>query len=402
MNRSSEELRKSNVSIRLGENAMRGKLVYPYSDALLGYEFKKDHPLKPDRLKLTYLLSHELGLLDKVNVIEPTHASREELELFHTPEFIDAVEDSGTNNNPHPRFGLGTSDNPIFPQIHDTGARYVGATLDGMKAIMDGVSNVFCISGGLHHAHQSQASGFCIYNDVVIAIKMLQKKRKARVLYLDIDAHHGDGVQNAFYKSKDVLTISIHQTGKTLFPGTGFVHETGGVDGVGHSLNIPVIPGAGTPELIRGFEEIVVPTFESFKPDLLVTQLGVDGHFLDPLAHLTYTSHGFETVLRKLKDMSSKMCEIGWLAVGGGGYHPVNVARLWTLVLAVMLSEKVPKKVPDRFREICLDMGYGDIPEMMRDDEEVVQMYFSREEVSLDLDRVIRRVKELIFPYHGL
>ncbi len=381
---------------------MRDKLVYPYSDTLLGYEFKEDHPLKPDRLKLTYLLSEELGLLDKVKEIEPTLASRQELELFHTPKFIDAVEDSGINNNPHPQFGLGTSDNPIFPQIHDTGARYVGATLDAMKAMIDGASNAFCISGGLHHAHQSEASGFCIYNDVVIATKLLQKKRDARVLYFDLDAHHGDGVQNAFYRSKDVLTISVHQTGKTLFPGTGFVHETGGAEGVGYSVNIPVIPGAGTPELIRVFEEIVVPMFESFKPDLLVTQLGVDGHYLDPLAQLTFTSHGFEAVLEKLREMSSEICDIGWLAVGGGGYHPVNVARLWSLFLAVMLDEKVPKRIPSRFLEICSQMGYDEHPELMQDEDEIVQLYFSREQVTLELDRAIRRVQELIFPYHGL
>ncbi len=381
---------------------MRGKLVYPYSDALLGYEFKKDHPLKPDRLKLTYLLSKQLGLLDNVREIEPTLASRQELEFFHTPEFIDAVEDCGINNNPHPRFGLGTSDNPIFPQMQDTGARYVGATLDAMRAMIDGASNAFCISGGLHHAHQSEASGFCVYNDVVIAIKLLQKKVDARVLYFDFDAHHGDGVQNAFYNSKDVMTISVHQTGKTLFPGTGFVYETGRAEGVGYSVNIPLLPGAGTPELSRVLEEIVVPMFESFKPDLLVTQLGVDGHYLDPLAQLTYTSHGLEAVLRKLRDMSSKMCDIGWLAVGGGGYHPVNVARLWSLFLAVMVDEKVPKKLPDQFQDICSELGYEDRPEMMRDEEEIVQMYISREEVALELDRVIRKAEELIFPYQGL
>lgn len=386
----------------VARDTMRGKLVYPYSDALLGYEFKKDHPLKPDRLKLTYLLSKELGLIDKVKEIEPTLATREELELFHTPEYIDAVEDSGINNNPHPQFGLGTSDNPIFPQIHDTGARYVGATLNAMKEIIDGASNAFCISGGLHHAHQSEASGFCIYNDVVIAIKLLQKKRNVKILYFDLDAHHGDGVQNAFYRSKDVLTISVHQTGKTLFPGTGFVYEAGGADGVGHSVNIPLIPGAGTPELIRVFEEIVVPLFESFKPNLLITQLGVDGHYLDPLAHLAYTSHGFETVVRRLRDLSSKICDIGWLAVGGGGYYPVNVARLWSLFLAIMLDEKIPKKMPDKFLEVCSQMGYENHPELMRDVDEVVQMYYSREEVVLDLERSIRRVKEIVLPYHGL
>ncbi len=381
---------------------MRGKLIYPYSDALLGYDFKKDHPLKPERLKLTYLLSKKLGLLDKVKEVEPTLASRQELELFHTPDFIDAVEDSGINNNPHPRYGLGTIDNPIFPQIHDTGARYVGATLDAMRAIIDGASNAFCISGGMHHAHQSKASGFCIYNDVVIAIKLLQKQRDAKVMYFDFDAHHADGVQNAFYHTKDVLTISVHQSGQTQFPGTGFVYETGTAEGVGYSVNIPLIPGAGTPELIRVYDEIVGPLFESFKPDLLITQLGVDGHYLDPLAHLTYTSHGFETVVRKIHDMSSKICDIGWLAVGGGGYHPVNVARLWSLFLSIMLDEKIPKKMPEEFQEICSELGYEGHPETMHDDEEIVQMYFPREMVALDLDRAIRRLKELIFPYHGI
>jgi acetoin utilization protein AcuC len=381
---------------------MRGKLVYPYSDALLQYDFKKDHPLKPDRLNLTYHLSKYLGLLDKVKEIAPTLASRQELELFHSSEYIDAVEDSGTNNNIHPHYGLGTSDNPIFPLIHNTGARYVGATLDAMRAIMDGASNAFCISGGFHHAHKNEASGFCIYNDVAIAINMLHQKKKCRVLYFDFDAHHGDGVQNAFYRSKEVMTISVHQTGKTLFPGTGFIYETGGAEGIGYSVNVPLMPGAGTPELIRVFNEIVVPLFESFKPDLLVTQMGVDGHYMDPLAHLTYTSHGYETIIRKLRNMSSDICKLGWLAVGGGGYHPVNVARLWTLFLAVMLDEDVPNEMPAEFKEACIQLGYHDIPDFMRDENEVVQLYSSREEVALDLERAIRRVNELIFPYHGL
>lgn len=381
---------------------MRGKLVYPYSDALLEYEFRKDHPLKPDRLKLTYLLSKQIGLLDGVEVIEPTLASREELELFHSPEYIDAVIDSGTNNNPHPQYGLGTADNPIFPLIHETGARYVGATLDAMRAIMNCASNAFCISGGLHHAHKNAASGFCIYNDIAIAINMLFQKKKCKVLYFDFDAHHGDGVQNAFYRSKDVMTISIHQSGKTLFPGTGFIYETGGAEGAGYSINVPLLPGAGTPELIRVFEEVVVPLFESFKPDLLITQLGVDGHYMDPLTNLAYTSHGYEVILGRLRKMAAKSCDMGWLAVGGGGYHPVNVARLWSLFLAVILDEGVPQKIPDEFKEICNQMGYSDVPEYMKDEDEVVQMYIPREQVSLDLERTIRRVKELVFPYHGL
>ncbi len=238
---------------------MRGKLVYPYSDTLLDYEFSQEHPLKPERLKLTYLLSEQLGLLDKVNVIEPTPATRTDLELFHSVEFIDSVQKCGEELSSDYQHGIGTPDNPIFPKIYETGAKYVGATLDAMKRIIDGASNAFCISGGLHHAHRSAASGFCIFNDVAIAINHLQKKKDCKVLYLDIDAHHGDGVQNAFYRSKDVMTISIHQTGKTLFPGTGFVYETGGAEGTGYAVNVPVIPGAGSLELIKVHDEIVIP-----------------------------------------------------------------------------------------------------------------------------------------------
>ncbi len=381
---------------------MRGKLVYPYSDSLLDYEFSQEHPLKPERLKLTYLLSKQLGLLDKVDLFEPTMATREDLELFHTTEFLDAVQKCGKELCSDYKHGLGTPDNPVFPQIFETGAKYVGATLDGMKKVIGGQSNAFCISGGLHHAHRDSASGFCIFNDVAIAINYLQKKRPCKVIYFDIDAHHGDGVQNAFYRSKDVLTISIHQTGKTLFPGTGFVYETGGAEGTGYAINIPVIPGAGSPELIKIYHEVVKPLIESFSPDLLVTQLGVDGHYTDPLAHLAYTSHGYETVLNDIRDLSNDICKIGWLAVGGGGYNPVTVARLWTLFLAIILDEKIPEKIPEEFKASCESMGFSNYPEKIRDEEDVVQMYFSREEVNLDLDRTIRRVKELAFPYHGL
>ncbi len=382
---------------------MKGKLVYPYSDALLQYEFKKEHPLTPDRLKLTHMLSEQLGFMDKVQSIEPIVAERADLEMFHAPNFIDAVVECGDSDCINARYGLGIADNPTFPRIYEAAARYVGATLDGMKEIVKGASNAFCISGGLHHAHRSEASGFCIFNDVVTAVMYLQKKKPCRVLYLDIfDAHHGDGVQNAFYRSKDVLTISAHQTGKTLFPGTGFVYEIGGGEGIGHSVNVPVLPGTGTPELIRIVEEVVVPLFESFQPNLLVTQLGVDGHFLDPLAHLAYTSHGYETSLKRIKKLSEDICDVGWLAVGGGGYHPVNVARLWTLFLAIMLDEDVPRCLPDEFKQECNMRGYNVFPETMRDEQQVVQQYFSQEQITLDLDRVFRRIEELIFPYHGI
>jgi acetoin utilization protein AcuC len=381
---------------------MKGKLVYPYSDSLLNYHFPDSHPLKQERLRLTYMLSKELGLLNKVREIVPSIASREDIETFHTPDYVDAVMASHDDNYINAKYGIGTADNPSFSGMYEAGARYVGATLDAMKEIIKGASNAFVISGGLHHAQRSEASGFCIFNDIVVAIMHLLKKKPCRVLYFDFDAHHADGVLNAFYRSKDVLKISVHQTGKTLFPGTGFIYETGAGEGVGYCVNIPLLPGSGSPELIRVLDEVVVPLFETYRPNLLVTQLGVDGHYMDPLAHLTYTTHGYETVLKRLKALSSSMCDMGWLATGGGGYNVVNVARLWTLFLSIILDEKVPSVIPQDFTDKCKELNYTECPTTMRDEDEVVQMYFTREEVSLDLERTLRRLKELVFPYHGL
>ncbi|MHA2142667.1 MAG: acetoin utilization protein AcuC [Candidatus Thorarchaeota archaeon] len=378
------------------------KLVYPYTEALLQYDFKDDHPLNQDRLSLTYELSSLLGLLKDVTLIEPALPTREDLEIFHSPEYIDAVIESGTTQNSRPEYGLGTIDNPVFPNLYDAAARYVGATFDAMKAMMKGASKAFAISGGLHHAHEGMASGFCIFNDVVIAAKHLQKHRSSRILYLDIDAHHGDGVQKAFYDSKDVLTISIHQHGNTLFPGTGFVHESGSGEGMGHAVNIPLLPGAGSAELMQSLDEIVIPLFDAYEPDLLITQLGVDAHFLDPLAQLSYSTSGYEYVLSKLNELAEKKCKIGWLAVGGGGYHPVNVARLWSLFLSSMLNKQVPTRMPDSFIEICNKKGYSNFPQTIRDEGEVIQRYIPIEQVRLDLDRVIRQVKEKVFPWHGI
>jgi len=378
------------------------RLAYPYTDKLLQYSFSKSHPLKPERLRLTYRLSRELGLLDNVEVFEPRLATRVELELFHSPDFITAVESCSTGDCANWRYGLGTPDNPVFPKIYEAACRYVGATVDAMQKILSGAPGAFAISGGLHHAQRSEASGFCIFNDVAIAIEMFRKKHDERVLYFDFDAHHGDGVQNAFYRSQNVLTISIHETGRTLFPGTGRVYENGAGEGKGFAVNIPLLPGAGDRELTRAFDEVVVPLFESFRPSLLVTQLGVDGHYMDPLAHLSYTSQGYETVLRKIKELAHEHCNRGWLAVGGGGYHILNVARLWSLFLAIMIDEEVPRWIPEDFLESASGEDATRCPLTMRDEDEVKQMYLPSDEVAKDLDNVLQRIREEIFPAHDL
>ncbi len=377
-------------------------MAYPYTEKLLQYEFSSEHPLRPDRLRLTYELSKWVGLLDDVNVFEPSVATREELELFHDPAFVNAVESCKTGDCTDWRYGLGTPDNPVFPEIYEAACRYVGATLDGMRELLNGAPGAFVISGGLHHAQRSEASGFCIFNDIVIAIKMYQRRHSGRVLYFDFDAHHADGVQNAFYRSRDVLTISIHETGRTLFPGTGRVYENGAGDAVGYAVNVPLLAGAGDRELVRAFEEVALPLFESYQPDLLVTQLGVDGHYLDPLAHLSYTSKGYETVLRRLRDLAHDNCRHGWLAVGGGGYHVMNVARLWTLFLAIILDRDLPERIPEEFLAQHQEFPLGRCPPTFRDAGPVTQMFNSPEDIKSDLDRVLQRIREEVFPAHGL
>ncbi len=382
---------------------MEYRLAYPYTDALLQYEFSKSHPLKPRRLQLTYLLSKEFGLFNGVHVFEPRLATRHELELFHSPDFVQAVESCEHGDCSDWRYGLGTPDNPVFPKIYEAACRYVGATLDAMREVIKGVSGAFAISGGLHHAQRSEASGFCIFNDIAIAIMLYHKKHPGRkVLYYDFDAHHADGVQNAFYRSKDVLTISVHETGRTLFPGTGRVYESGAGEGEGFAVNIPLIAGSGDQELVKSFEEVVVPLFESYKPDLLVTQLGVDGHYLDPLAHLAYTSRGYETVVERLRELSHEYCKDGWLALGGGGYHMINVARLWTLFLAIMLDEEIPRWIPEDLLSATDEEELRQCPLTVRDEEAVQQLFRTRADVQEHLDKIIGRIREEIFPLHGL
>jgi len=205
------------------------------------------------------------------------------------------------------------------------------------------VETAFNISGGLHHAMASRASGFCYLNDPVIAIMLLLKKGR-RVVYIDIDAHHGDGVQEAFYASNKVLTISIHETGSVLFPGTGFEYETGEGEGQGYSVNIPLPPSAGDEIFVYAFSEIVPALVDKFRPDIVVSQLGVDSFSTDPLTHLNYSHKGFCEVLKKIKEISPR-----WVALGGGGYDVSNVAKAWTLAWGIMNGVDIPDEIPSDF-----------------------------------------------------
>jgi acetoin utilization protein AcuC len=251
----------------------------------------------------------------------------------------------------------------------------------------------FNISGGLHHAMAGRASGFCYVNDPVIAIMSLLKKGR-RVAYVDIDAHHGDGVQEAFYRTDRVLTMSIHETGKMLFPGTGFEDEIGEDEGKGYCVNIPLPPYSDDELFVYAFSEIVLPLVGKFRPDAVVSQLGVDSFRTDPLAHLDYTTNGFCEVVKQIKEFSPK-----WVALGGGGYDIANVAKAWTLAWAIMNNTDIPDELPEDFLAAHSQEGFGS--GKIRDDqyrEEGADKEKRREEVK----KVVGFIQKKVFPLIGI
>ena len=268
-----------------------------WDDKLTEYDFGPGHPLAPVRVELTVRLARALGVLTApgVGVAAPDPATDAELELVHEPEYIAAVRRAGESGPDAAllRFGLGTADDPVFPGMHDASALVTGATLAAARAVALGsAEHAASIAGGLHHAMAGHASGFCVYNDPAIAIAGLLGEGLERIAYVDIDVHHGDGVQAAFYNDPRVLTISLHEHPATLFPGTGRPSESGGPDADGYAVNVALPAGTTDAGWLRAFHAIVPPLLRAFGPQLLVSQHGCDTHWMDPLAHLELTIDG--------------------------------------------------------------------------------------------------------------
>ena len=334
-----------------GYNSSVRRVVVLASPAMWQTGHGPDHPLKPERLRRTYELMEEAGLFAAANVrrIEPAPATIAQLTLFHTPEYIEAVQalsagETGPGLRPW-RFNLGPGDNPVFLGMHELYALAVGAALRGADLLLRGECDVaFSFGGGLHHAWRDHASGFCVYNDAAVAIAWLVQQRQ-RVAYIDIDVHHGDGVQYAFDDTDRVLTISFHQDGRTLFPGTGFLEEGGRGAGKGFGVNLPLPPSTDDEAYLWAFDQIVPPLVKRFKPDLVVSQLGVDTHYLDPLAELSLTTRAQEALVQRRARLAPR-----WLALGGGGYNLDVVPRAWALALAAMAEIQLPAELPPEFR----------------------------------------------------
>ncbi|WHY76481.1 acetoin utilization protein AcuC [Neobacillus sp. WH10] len=308
-----------------------------FSEELLNYKFSTHHPFNQFRLKLTIDLLNKLNALDPGQIIPPKMASEEELALIHDRSYIEAVKKAGQGqlqNEIAENYGLGTEDTPIFPNMHEASSLLVGGTLTAVDQVMTGKAlHALHLGGGLHHGFRGKASGFCIYNDSSVAIKYLQEKYNARVLYVDTDAHHGDGVQWSFYDDPNVCTLSIHETGRYLFPGTGHINERGQGKGYGYSFNIPVDAFTEDDSWLHAYTQSIKEVAEFFKPDVILTQNGADSHYYDPLTHLSATMKIYREIPKLAHEIAHQYCNGKWIAVGGGGYDIWRVVpRAWALI----------------------------------------------------------------------
>jgi acetoin utilization protein AcuC len=337
-----------------------GQVVFLSSPELWQRGHGQGHPLKPERLQRTHELLEAYGAfsLPNVRLAPPRLATVEELTLFHTAEYVDVVRalSGGRQDLPANRYGFGPGDNPIFEGMFESEGRKVGSAVQAAALLAQGQCDIaFSYGGGLHHGGPQLASGFCVFNDAAVAIHWLLRQ-DLRVAYVDIDVHHGDGVQAAFYDTDRVLTISLHQDGRTLFPGTGFVDEIGAGPGRGFSANVPLPPYVDDDLYLWAFRQVVPPLVTRFSPDIVVTQLGVDTHYRDPLASLALTTAGHEALFQELAGLAAR-----WLALGGGGYDIGVVPRSWTLALGVMAGQTWPQRLPHAYHARYGGTGLRDV-----------------------------------------
>ena len=362
------------------------------------FDYGSEHPLRMERLALTWRLMEAYGLtrLPNARLAVPDLAGEDAIARYHTQEYLDVLKASDGGQAPAIacRYGLGPGDNPVFPGIWEAARLSAGGSLLGARLIADGeVTRAFHFAGGLHHAMRDRASGFCYVNDAVLAILFL-RSRGLRVAYVDIDAHHGDGVQHAFYDDPNVLTISTHERGDRLFPGTGFVEETGDGEGVGYSVNLPLDVLTTSGIYLPAFEAVVPPLVTKFRPDVVVAQLGIDSHRTDPLTHLALDVQGFGRAFARILTLAPRV-----LALGGGGYDLENVARAWTLAWALINDVELSAELPPIFLDQASWFRFRSRslwdPPAPPDKERCLH---AREYV----ERQVDAIRRLIFPIHDL
>ena len=379
----------------------RGRPLLLYHPDFLKYDFRSDHALREERVKLARDLIEALGLLSGAEERKPEPAGDADVLAVHDATYVRVLKRlSEWPGVSEPDFGLEPGDNPPFRGMYDAALLQAGATLLACDLVVRGnATRAYNLGGGFHHAMPRRASGFCILNDIAIGIHHLLETGIRRVLYVDIDGHHGDGVQAMFYRDARVLTISLHEDGRFLFPGTGSVAELGEGEGRGYSVNVPLPPHTSDLSWTKAFDSVVMPLAEAFRPEVLLTQTGADAHTTDPLTHLDLTTESYEHAGGRFDEIARRWCEDRWVAVGGGGYDVTTVPRVWTLLFGALVRRRPANALPEDWLRECRQLARREPKDgTLRDPLSVPE----ETHVSRAVEKVIQDVRASIFPIHGI
>lgn len=403
---------------------MNKQVALVYTDDYLKYDFGPSHPLRPVRVKLFYKLLEDYNLIGgkliqefkvpdtKIDGFEGVELEKT-LKLVHDLEYVDFVkrvsEYGGFDEMNEGRFfNLGAGDNPTFPGMYQAAAVHVNSTVYSCDLVMSGkAERTFSPGGGFHHALKRKASGFCIFNDCAIGIfHLLERYNLKRVMYIDIDAHHSDGVQWSLYTEPRALKLSIHQDGRTLFPGTGFTDEIGEGFGKGYNVNLPVPPGTYDEAYLYGFREIVPPLAKAFNPEVIIAQLGADTHFSDPLTNIQLTTKSYIELGKEFNKILNGLNGTKFVGISGGGYDVTATARAWLILFSGIAGFEVANNLPKKWVDFCFKTA-GEKPSNMLYDSD--QDYQKRKSNAVYKDSImdtikqnVSEIKNNIFPVHGL
>lgn len=377
--------------------------AFIFSKEQLDYKFHEEHPFNQRRLTMTNDLLIKSGALKEEDIHPARKATVDELLLVHDEDFVSAVisaTDGQQKSSFRTKYGIGTEDTPVFPMMHDAASWLVGGTLEAADLIFQkGYKHALNLGGGLHHGFRGKASGFCIYNDSSIAIEYIRQKYGARVLYVDTDAHHGDGVQWAFYDDAEVCTLSFHESGRFLFPGTGHVSERGHGDGYGTVFNVPFEAFSEDDTMLEAYEKVMRQVIESFRPDVILTQNGADSHYFDPLTHLCGTLDFFQAVPKLAHQLAHEYCEGRWIAVGGGGYDIWRVVpRAWSSVWLEMSDQThiFKEPIPSAWLDTWQQEAPVSLPKEWKDPKGLYPEIPRRQEINQKNARTVKQTLKML------
>jgi acetoin utilization protein AcuC len=363
------------------------------------YDLGEGHPFDPIRVEMMLDLLKELNY--PVELETPDAVSPEILYSIHDELYVKTVEalSHGENYSEVEKYGLGTIDNPVAPGMAE-GARYqTGGTLLAAKLLIEEkTKKVLQLGGGFHHAHKNLAAGFCIYNDLALAIKQMTD-HGWHVAYIDIDVHHCDGVQEIFYSDGKVMTISLHESGEFLFPGTGWIHELGKGMGRSLKLNVPLDPFTEGDSYIEVMNGIIEPALKWFHPDVLVVMAGADAHYSDPLADLMLTTIDYENVFRKILNFADLYSNGKVIFTLGGGYSITATPRIWTILYLLLRNLEIPEKIPESWRHKWGKLVNNKFPEFMHDQLPAYEPIPRKPEIEKHNRDLIRRINDSVVQY---